>query len=172
VFRKCVGVVWLTVVCGVVSANPAPLTHEAAHQNDWDGDGATAQLRLQRLLTEIIETQRQMSGGIRTHPPDHHPPPRLVDPHIGESKAVILTKGGTATVRHTIEWRQYEKDELEVIMTASDTSLVVPDKLVLEFEKHQFRFEYQVKAGEKTGEFTITLTPAAGKPVMVQVIVK
>ena len=57
-------------------------------------------------------------------------------------------------------------------MSASDASLVVPEKLVLEFEKHQFRFEYEIKAGDKAGEFTVTLTPAPGNRVEVRVIVE
>jgi hypothetical protein len=57
-------------------------------------------------------------------------------------------------------------------VTASDPSLSVPATLKLDFEKHQFRFEYEVKAGQKTGEFTVTLTPAAGEPVTAKVTVK
>jgi hypothetical protein len=75
-------------------------------------------------------------------------------------------------VRHTIKWGQYAEDELEVKVTASDPSLSVPATLTLDFEKHQFRFEYEVKAGQKTGEFTVTLTPNVGEPVTVKVIVK
>ena len=85
---------------------------------------------------------------------------------------VTLDRSGRTVVRHTISWHQYAEDELEVKVTASDPSLTVPATLKLDFEKHQFRFEYEVRAGQKTGEFTVTLSPAVGNPVTVAVIVK
>jgi hypothetical protein len=94
------------------------------------------------------------------------------EPQIGAVPAVTLDRGGRAVVRHTIAWHQYAEDELEVKVTASDPSLTVPATLKLDFDKHQLRFEYEVKAGQKTGEFTVTLTPAAGKAMMVKVVVK
>ena len=86
--------------------------------------------------------------------------------------AITLDRSGRTVVRHTISWHQYAEDDLEVKVTASDPSLTVPAKLTLDFEKHQFRFEYEVKAGQKTGEFTVTLAPAVGAPVAVKVTVK
>ncbi|MBM3980099.1 MAG: hypothetical protein FJ304_07405 [Planctomycetes bacterium] len=57
-------------------------------------------------------------------------------------------------------------------VTSSDPSLVVPKELLLDFDKHQLKFEYDIKVGTKTGTFTITLTPAVGRAVEVQVTVK
>lgn len=94
------------------------------------------------------------------------------DPKISEIGAVALTKGETKKLEHKIEWRQYKEDELVVKLTASDPSLVVPAQLKLDFEKNQFRFDYEVKAGAKDGTYKITLTPAVGKPVEVSVTVK
>jgi hypothetical protein len=86
--------------------------------------------------------------------------------------AITLARSGRITVRHAIEWRQYAADELTVKLTASDPSITVPAELKLDFERHQFRFEYEIKAGAKEGTFKVTLTPAVGEPVEVQVIVK
>ena len=61
---------------------------------------------------------------------------------------------------------------MQVKVTASDPSITVPPELTLNFERHEYRFEYEIKAGTKDGTFKITLTPAVGKPVEVQVIVK
>lgn len=166
----------LLLVGGFATAGERSHAHDATHEGDRDRFSTVAKPRLQSLLAAIIEKQRAVGEGIPHLPrPPHAPLPR--EPRIGDGAVIVLAKGGTATVKHTIDWRAYvgpkgREDELDVTLTASDASLKVPEKLTLEFERHQFRFEYEVKAGEKTGEFTITLTPTAGKPVAVKVIVK
>ena len=40
------------------------------------------------------------------------------DPKIGTVGPVFLTKGEVKKVRHTINWRQYEKDELVLKLVA------------------------------------------------------
>ncbi|MDY3552111.1 hypothetical protein R5W24_001191 [Gemmata sp. JC717] len=86
--------------------------------------------------------------------------------------AIALTKGETKKVQHAITWRQYKEDELIVKLTSSDPAVVVPAQLTLTYENNQFRFEYEVKAGSKEGTYKITVTPGAGEPVEVTVIVK
>lgn len=71
-----------------------------------------------------------------------------------------------------IQWLQYDKDDLIVKLTSSDQSIVVPVELKLNFDKNPNDFEYEVRAGNKEGEYTITLTPEVGKKVEVKVIVK
>lgn len=93
-------------------------------------------------------------------------------PILGDIGAVALTKGEGKKLSHTINWAQYKEDELVVKVTSSDPSLVVPAELKLDFEKNQFRFEYEAKAGAKEGTYKITLTPAVGKPIEVTVVVK
>ena len=51
-------------------------------------------------------------------------------------------------------------------------ALGFPAELKLDFEKNQTAFEYEVKAGAKDGEYTLTLIPAVGEPVVVIVTVK
>jgi hypothetical protein len=127
--------------------------------------------RLVLSMRKIHTQQAEIGRGILSIP--RVPPlPLNEDPVIGAVEPVILRKGDKATLQHTIGWGQYPNDELVVKVTASDASLTVPATLKLDFEKHQFRFEYEIRAGEKTGEFTVTLTPAAGNSVVVKVTVK
>ncbi|MBN9118238.1 MAG: hypothetical protein J0I06_03600 [Planctomycetes bacterium] len=137
---------------------------------DW---GATKE-QLRKSLLHIKECQLRVRREICELRDSSRPEPwrDRAKPALEIRSEVVLGKGDRVTLRHRIEWRQYEADELEVTVTASDPSLTVPATLKLDFEKHQFRFEYEVKAGESAGEFTVTLTPAVGKPVTVQVTVK
>jgi hypothetical protein len=86
--------------------------------------------------------------------------------------AITLARSGRAVVQHAISWGQYPYDELVVKLSTSDNALTVPTEVVLNYDKHQFQFEYEIRAGDKAGEFTVTLTPAKGKAVKVQVVVK
>jgi hypothetical protein len=102
------------------------------------------------------------------------------DPKIGAIGPVFLTKGEAKKIRHTINWRQYEKDELVLKLSVMDKDkkpvpadvLGIPTELKLDFEKNQTSFDYDVKAGARDGEFTLTLVPAVGEPVSVIVTVK
>jgi hypothetical protein len=93
------------------------------------------------------------------------------EPQIGDVPTVVVERGKTIKIRHTISWRQYAEDELVVKLAASPT-LTVPAELKLEFEKHQFEFEYEVQVGETVGEADIILTPAVGQPVVVHLSVR
>ena len=89
----------------------------------------------------------------------------------------FFAKGETKKLRHAINWRQYKgppgkEDELVVKVASSDPSVVVPAELKLDFERDQQFFEYEVRAGNTAGEFTITVTPQPGQPVKVTVTVK
>ncbi|MFM8272769.1 MAG: hypothetical protein ACKODX_10610, partial [Gemmata sp.] len=86
--------------------------------------------------------------------------------------AVVVPKGQTKKVQQGIDWRQYKEDELVVTLVSSDPEAVaVPAQITLTYEKNQFRFEYDVKAGTKPGTYTIKVTPGAGDPVTVLVTV-
>ncbi len=50
--------------------------------------------------------------------------------------------------------------------------ITVPSELKLNFEKNQFDFTYELRAGNKDGEVTVTLTPEVGKKVEFKVTVK
>jgi hypothetical protein len=76
-------------------------------------------------------------------------------------------------IKHSINWRQYKKDDLAVKLSVSEAgALVIPEALKLTFEDHQFDFTYEVRATNKEGSFTVTLTPEVGQKVEIKVTVK
>jgi hypothetical protein len=94
-------------------------------------------------------------------------------PDISPVGQVSLVKGETKKIKHNIRWLQYNEDSLLVKLSSSDPSgLIVPDELKLDFEKNDLSFEYDIRAGNKPGDYTITLTPAMGDKVQVKVTVK
>jgi hypothetical protein len=95
------------------------------------------------------------------------------DPFLGPLGQQLLLKGESKTSRQAVTWNQYEEDNLVVKVAVNDPEgLVVAPELTLNFEKNQTHFEYEVRAMKKPGEYTITLTPAVGKPAQVKVTVK
>ncbi|MBM3980100.1 MAG: hypothetical protein FJ304_07410 [Planctomycetes bacterium] len=100
-------------------------------------------------------------------------------PTITVAGVTSISKGQTAIIAHNIQWNQYDSDTIKVALTATDAdgkdagdAITVTKELVLDFEKHPFKFDYAVKAGNKPGTYKVTLTPAAGPPVVVQVKVE
>lgn len=100
-------------------------------------------------------------------------------PTLGSAGPLFLAKGESKKLRQSIKWGQFDSDTLKVKVVASDPSVAVPAELTLDFEKNSLDFEYEVKAGSKEGDFTVTLTPVVdpktpGKvvPVVVNVTVK
>ncbi|MBN9118239.1 MAG: hypothetical protein J0I06_03605, partial [Planctomycetes bacterium] len=132
---------------------------------------AQSKEKLRKELIAIKEAQARIRKEIQEMYDDWLRRVNSPEPHLGPTGVVSLKPGGSARVSHAIEWRQYKEDDLAVKVTASDPSIVVPAELKLNFERHQFRFDYEIKAGAKKGTFKVTLTPAVGKPVEVQVIV-
>jgi hypothetical protein len=100
-------------------------------------------------------------------------------PDFGDVGVLSLAKGESKQVTQTIQWRQYDKDDIVVKLTVIDAdnkpvadALTVPAELKLNFEQHQFRFNYEVKALNREGTFKIRLAPAVGPPKEIQLIVK
>jgi hypothetical protein len=115
----------------------------------------------ERIDNEIVELRRYAEGILRDP-----------NPTILEAGVVSFSKGETKRLDHAISWNQFQGDTLVVKVTASDPSITVPAELTLDYEKNTTRFDYEVKAGNKEGTFKIKLTPAVGKPVETQIIVK
>jgi len=85
---------------------------------------------------------------------------------------IFLAKGESRKVKHTLNWRNYKKDDLVVKVAVSDPSVVVPNELKLSYENNSFDFSYEIRAGTKEGDFKITLTPEVGDKVEMKVTVK
>jgi len=95
------------------------------------------------------------------------------EPSIGPVGDIALAKGEVRKVKHSINWRQYKKDDLAVKLSVSEAgALIVPENLKLTFEDHQFDFSYEIRATIKEGSFTMTLTPEVGQKVEIKVTVK
>ncbi|QJW93529.1 hypothetical protein [Frigoriglobus tundricola] len=127
--------------------------------------------RLKRDLVAIKEQQQRIDNEIRKMEDEWRHTLNDPNPKIGEVGVLSLAKGETKKVRHSIAWNQYKEDDLVVKLKASDPSVTVAPQITLNFEKDQFYFEYEIKAGNKEGTHTVTVTPAAGKPVEVKLIV-
>lgn len=141
----------------------------AEHERERAIDPDESLEQLKRLLMKIRE--QQMRIGLEIGSGSHSYVSRPAQFRIGQTQ-VVVKKGSSITVEHTISWGAYPDDEIDIAVTTSDDSLVVPEKLTLNFDRHQFRFSYELRAGNKAGEFTVTLTPQTGKAATVKVIVK
>lgn len=129
--------------------------------------------RLIRELTALIERRERIRRELIQWRAELEADRFAKEPAIGTLGPVFLAKGEARRLKHTIRWRQYEEDELPVQITVSNpAALQVPAQLKLSFETHQNDFDYEVRAGNLEGEFTITLTPKSGQPVTVKVTVK
>lgn len=94
----------------------------------------------------------------------------LFRPDVRPAGPVALGKGETRKVKHAIDWKLYDKDDLVIRFQASDSSVKVPEAVTIPAD--QLDFEYEITAGQKAGDFTVTVIPAAGKAVVVRVTVK
>ena len=94
----------------------------------------------------------------------------LFAPDVRPAGPVALGKGESKKVKHFVEWKLYDKDELVIRLLSSDPSVKVPAEIKVPADQPDF--EYEVTAGQQVGEFTITVAPALGKAVFVRVNVK
>jgi hypothetical protein len=128
--------------------------------------------KLRLLARQIIEQQGRIRQAVeemkRVAEEDFFQP----TPKLGTAGPFFMAKGETKKVKQTIKWRKYPEDAIVVKVTASDPSIVVPAELKLDFEKNSLDFEYEIRSGTKEGDFTVTLTPAVGDKVVVQINVK
>ncbi|MCI0700176.1 MAG: hypothetical protein L0241_03715 [Planctomycetia bacterium] len=135
------------------------------------GESGNKEKLKQQLLT-LLANQKRVKEQIDKMYEDYLIRLSGKEPIIGAVGAQFLAKGETKKIRHNIEWLQYPSDNLTIKVTASDPSVVVPGEMKLDYEKNDVFFEYEIKAGNKEGDFKITVTPAVGKPVEVLVTVK
>jgi hypothetical protein len=95
-------------------------------------------------------------------------PPRIVP--IGQ---VLIAKGQTKKVRQDILWREFNGKELVITFESSDPNgLIVPKSIIVPFNDDTLEIEYELKAGDQAGDYSVTVKPAVGKPVVVKVKVQ
>lgn len=97
------------------------------------------------------------------------------EPELLPLGPVFLAKGETKRLRQGLNWRLFDKDDLTIRLAVSDPEgVTAPPMLRLGFEDVSLTnaFEYEVRAGNKVGDFVITLTPEVGDPVRVTIQVK
>lgn len=135
-------------------------------------DGIGELLNLQKLrdeMTNIINRQRQIRRFLQAIM--EYERTKLFIPEIRPAE-VTLAKKGKAKVKHTIDWKVFDKDSLTIRLSApAGSGLKVPDSLDVK-NADRDDFEYEVEAGDVAGEFAVTLTPAVGLPVKLKVTVK
>jgi hypothetical protein len=136
------------------------------------GEGESYE-RVKREVNALVEQQRRVKEELRKWEIFISGVTLQDTPEIAPVGAVFLAKGESQKIKHTIRWRQYKEDNLIVKVTSSDpTGVIVPEELKLDFEKNDLSFDYEIRAANKAGDYTITLTPAVGKKVEMKVTVK
>jgi hypothetical protein len=128
--------------------------------------------KLKKALLAIRDNQLRIRKELEDMKADYDRKLSGKEPLIGAVGAQFFAKGEAKKIRHSIEWLQYEKDDLVVKVAASDPSIVVPGELKLNYTQNELFFEYEVRAGNTEGMFKVTVTPEVGKPVEVQITVK
>ena len=127
--------------------------------------------KFRNQLQDLINKQREVTVGLK----------RIYDlyqirqflPSIAASPAVTLNKGEKKAMKHAINWKVYDKDDLKVKIAATPGSEVaVPAEVVIPNDGVVNSVDYEIAAGQKAGKFEVTLTPAVGEPVVVEVTVK
>jgi len=133
---------------------------------------AQSKERLLKTVRDLIEKQEQVQREIKIWQRIIEGEFLVETPAIGRIGDLFLAKGESRKVKHTLNWRNYKKDDLVVKVAVSDPSVVVPNELKLSYENNSFDFSYEIRAGTKEGDFKITLTPEVGDKVEMKVTVK
>jgi hypothetical protein len=131
--------------------------------------------KLKKLLASVIESQKRIRRELEEWKIRSTANLIKKEPEIVPLGPVFLAKGETKRIKQGLNWRLFDKDDLKITVTASDPAGVsVAPELNLTFEQVELTssFEYEIKGGNKEGEYTLTLTPEVGEPVKVAVAVK
>ncbi len=124
--------------------------------------------KLRNQLRSILDTQTLVSAELAEL--KRRLEKEIFEPSVRPVGPLVLAKGEKKAVKHVMDWKLYDKDDLVVRFAASADALTVPAEVKLSSDKNEL--EYEVTAGQKAGEYTLTVTPAVGKPVVVRVTVR
>jgi hypothetical protein len=134
---------------------------------------AQSKERLLKTVRDLIEKQEQVQREVKVWQRIIEGEFLVETPAIGRVGDLFLAKGESMRVKHSLNWRNYKKDDLIVKVTASDpAALVVPRELKLNYENNSFDFSYEIRVGTKDGTYMITLAPEVGDKVEIKVTVK
>jgi hypothetical protein len=140
------------------------------HEADREG-------KLKRDILKIKEDQERIDRQLVLAKLDKEKDDLLPIPKLGDLGQVFLGKGEVKKIKQAVKWRQFvglaKPDTLFIkVMSSDPAAVIVPAELKLDYDREQFEFEYEIRAGTKEGEFKVTLTPEVGDPVVVSVQVK
>jgi hypothetical protein len=125
--------------------------------------------KLRDDLRKIIENQKQVSRaleGLRESQIKS-----LFSPKIRPVEPVALARGEKKAVRHAIDWNVFDKGEITVrVEPAPGSGITGPGEVTVKDDRNDF--EYELTAGDKSGEYTVRLIPSVGDAVEVKVTVK
>jgi len=125
--------------------------------------------KLRDDLRKIIEDQQQVSTALERIKKGIIS--SLFNPKLLPGPALVLAKGEKRTITQQINWNAYVEGSLTIKLQAQPGSdLQLPAQVIAQDDRDDFSFE--LTAGQKAGEFTITLTPAVGEPLLLKVTVK
>ncbi|HEX4607143.1 MAG TPA: hypothetical protein VH092_02975 [Urbifossiella sp.] len=131
--------------------------------------------KLRAMLASVIEQRKRIRDEMRDWRERVERDLTKKEPELLPLGPIFLTKGETKRFRQGLNWRLFDKDDLTIRAAVNDAEgLTVPPMIRLSFEDVSLTnaFEYEVRAGNKVGDFIITLTPEVGDPVQVRVQVK
>lgn len=139
-----------------------------------------SQERLKKMLSSVIEEKKRIQKELQDWQTTLSTDLLKKEPKLSTVGAVFLTKGEAKKIKQGINWRQYDKDDVTVTITVTDKEkkpvppevVAVPKPLKLDFEKNATEFDYEIKAGAKEGEYTVTVKPEVGDPVVFTVTIK
>ena len=129
--------------------------------------------KLQDDLKAVIALRKRVGEELRLWERFARQELKSPNPTVRPVGDVFLVKGEVKRVRHGLNWNDFKGDGFAIKVASSDpAAVVVPPLVKVTFEDNDVAFEYEMRAGNTAGDFTITLTPDVGNPVTVKVKVK
>lgn len=99
---------------------------------------------------------------------------RLFAPELAAVPPVAVGRGATVTVKQTINWNVFDKDELVIRFVGPPGGEVqVPGETLVKVEGAERQdYEFKLTAGAKPGEYPVRIVPSVGPAVVVTVVVR
>ena len=125
--------------------------------------------KLRGDLDRIIKQQLQVSAALKALQVEGTN--KLFAPSVKPVPPVVLAKGEAKKVRHAVDWNVFEGGQVRIkLETPAGAEVRGPAEVVVADDKNDF--EYELRAGDKPGEYVVRLVPSVGAAVEVRVTVK